>query len=73
VLPYVLDRELGPAMGIPHDAYTEKKKVQMSRETGRDPTVRCSMDHDANSLLASVSLCQALVSYCHMGALVYEI
>lgn len=29
----------GPALDLPVDAYSEKKKVQMSRETGRDPTV----------------------------------
>lgn len=35
----VLGRELGPALPLPKDEYTEKKKIQMSRETGRDPSV----------------------------------
>jgi hypothetical protein len=35
---YTPQSDLAPALNLPLDSYTEKKNLQMSRETGRDPT-----------------------------------
>jgi len=65
-------RELSATLNVPKDEYTERKKVQMSRETGRDPAVSHHIMKNPMTSFAEAKLGKMIDHSARAGFLKYD-